>query len=101
MKTLKLDFDKQVVASCCCLTKTPDPQYHDELCYYKLLMEHASHRPPSYAPLVRKTLQNCHTKIELYNMENQKYLGGIEATRLLRNIEEVLNILPISTQHED
>ena len=43
--------------------------------------------------LIEKVLRDCHSKISLYNEASQKYLGGIEATRLLSNIEETINIL--------
>lgn len=49
---------------------------------------------PRYVPLVRKVLEQCHTKIDLYNQADQRYRGGVEATRLLKNIEETLSILP-------
>lgn len=42
MDTIKLELSKQLAASCCCLTKTNEPKYHDELCYYRLLMEKAA-----------------------------------------------------------
>ncbi len=44
MKTLDLQWEKQVVASCNCLTKSPDMKYHSPHCYYRLLME-SRHAP--------------------------------------------------------
>ena len=38
----------------------------------------------------RHVLRMCRRKIELYNSANQEYLGGVEATRLLSNIKDVL-----------
>ena len=43
--------------------------------------------------VIRAVLQQCHKKIRLYNEANQEYIGGVEATRLLQNIEDVLNNL--------
>lgn len=43
--------------------------------------------------LIEKVLRDCHSKISLYNEASQKYLGGVEATRLLSNIEETISIL--------
>lgn len=34
-----LDLMKQLVGSCSCMTKTPDPKFHDPLCYTRLLWE--------------------------------------------------------------
>ena len=43
--------------------------------------------------LIVNILEQCYRKIELYNKANQEYSGGIEATRLLQNIKEVLEML--------
>ena len=36
---LVLNFEQVIIASCNCVTKTPEVKYHDPLCYYRLLME--------------------------------------------------------------
>ena len=43
--------------------------------------------------LIRTVLEQCHKKITLYNKANQEYLGGVEATRLLQNIKDVIKII--------
>lgn len=43
--------------------------------------------------LTKMTLTHCYEKIRLYNENNQEYLGGVEATRLLSNIRDNLRLL--------
>ena len=35
----KLNIEEQVIGSCNCSNKTPEVKHHDELCYFRLLME--------------------------------------------------------------
>ena len=35
----ELEWKKTVIGSCNCSTKTPEIDFHDELCYYRLLIE--------------------------------------------------------------
>lgn len=59
MDTIKLELSKQLAASCCCLTKTNEPKYHDELCYYRLLMEKAAVDKPEVVLSNSTKLLSC------------------------------------------
>ena len=37
LATIELNIARTEIGSCTCVTKTPDPQYHDERCTYRVL----------------------------------------------------------------
>jgi len=43
--------------------------------------------------IAKLLLEKCYEKIDIYNKAYQQYLGGTEATTLLRNIHEFLELL--------
>lgn len=43
---IKLNLNTILIGSCNCFAKTPDFEYHDELCYYRLLMENSLKKCP-------------------------------------------------------
>lgn len=72
METKKLN--RHLVGKCNCLTKTPEIEYHDELCYYRLKTEKENakkYKNPSMA--VDAIILTDDTKIVLIERENPPY----------------------------
>ena len=72
MESIKLS--RYLVGKCNCLTKTPEIQYHDELCYYRLITEKENekkYKNPSLA--VDIIIINEEGKIVLIERKNPPY----------------------------
>ncbi len=87
MDTIKLELSKQLAASCCCLTKTNEPKYHDELCYYRLLMEKAAVDKPEVVLSNSTNLLCCPHCGGVAKKQKQYLLGELHTWAQCMNTE--------------
>lgn len=94
MSGINLDFLKQKVGSCNCLTKTPEYKYHDRFCYYRLLCEKEVADGNDLTSNIRNKIQPISTFLDVCNKDHFsdmfKYRCFSEAKW---SLEEVLKIL--------
>lgn len=89
----ELDINEQLIGSCSCLTKTPDPKYHDKLCYYRLLMEKISKRNIIYdGDFVWESLQDIEENV-FYALEKFEEFKG-EFKGVINVVVEYLPDIP-------